>query len=90
MGEMPGHVLVTGAPGLDGLVALASGSRRDAVLSLLMPPETPFVLALFHPVVRQSGYVYRQAMTVLTALAGAGLPVLWLEPNADARSLEVL
>ena len=90
MGEMPGHVLVTGAPGLDGLAALASGSRQDAVLALQMPPDTPFVLALFHPVVQQSGHAYHQAMAVLTALAGAGLPVLWLEPNADAGSLEVL
>ena len=90
MGELPGHVFVTGAPGLDGLVALASGSRRDALLALHMPPEQAFVLALFHPVVQQSGQAYSQTMAVLTALAGAGLPVLWLEPNADAGSLEVL
>ena len=90
MGEMPGHVVVTGAPGLDGLQQLASGSRQDALLALQMPQDKPFVLVLFHPVVQQSGDAYGQTIAVLTALAHLGLPVLWLEPNADAGSLEVL
>jgi GDP/UDP-N,N'-diacetylbacillosamine 2-epimerase (hydrolysing) len=90
MGEMPSHVFVTGAPGLDGLVELASGSRQDALLALQMPPDKPFVLALFHPVVQQSGSAYSQTVAMLVALAHLGLPVLWLEPNADAGSLEVL
>ena len=90
MGEMPGHVFVTGAPGLDGLVELASGSREDALLALQMPPDKPFVLALFHPVVQQSGSAYSQTVAMLVALAHLGFPVLWLEPNADAGSLEVL
>ena len=90
MGEMPGHVFVTGAPGLDGLVELASGSREDALLALQMPRDKPFVLALFHPVVQQSGSAYSQTVALLTALARLGLPVLWCEPNADAGSLEVL
>jgi GDP/UDP-N,N'-diacetylbacillosamine 2-epimerase (hydrolysing) len=90
MGEMPGHVFVTGAPGLDGLVELASGSREDALLALQMPSDKPFVLALFHPVVQQSGSAHSQTVAMLVALAHLGLPVLWLEPNADAGSLEVL
>lgn len=90
MGEMPGHVFVTGAPGLDGLVGMAAGSREDALLALQMPPGKPFMLALFHPVVQQSGSAYSQTLAVLAALARVGLPVLWLEPNADAGSLEVL
>jgi GDP/UDP-N,N'-diacetylbacillosamine 2-epimerase (hydrolysing) len=90
MGELSGHVFVTGAPGLDGLVELASGLREDALLALQMPREKPFALALFHPVVQQSADAYSQTVAVLAALARVGLPVLWLEPNADAGSLEVL
>lgn len=90
MGEVPSHVLVTGAPGLDGLVELASGSRKDALLALQMPPDKPFALALFHPVVQQSGGAYSQTVAVLTALVTLGLPVLWLEPNSDAGSREIL
>ena len=90
MGEMPGHIFVAGAPGLDGLIELASGSREDALLALQMPRDKPFVLALFHPVVQQSDSAYSQTVAVLVALASVGLPVLWLEPNADAGSLEVL
>ena len=55
-----------------------------------MPPDKPFVLALFHPVVQQSGSAHSQTVAVVSALARLGLPVLWLEPNADAGSLEVL
>ncbi len=90
MGEMPGHVFVTGAPGLDGLVELANGSREDALLALQMPKDKSFVLAVFHPVVQQSGSAFSQTVAVLAALARLELPVLWLEPNADAGSLEVL
>lgn len=90
MGEMPDHVFVTGAPGLDGLAELASGLREDALLALQMPPDKAFVLALFHPVVQQSGSAYSQTVAMLVALVYLGLPVLWLEPNADAGSLEVL
>ena len=90
MGEMPGHVFVTGAPGLDGLAELTHGSREETLLALQMPPDKPFVLALFHPVVQQSGSAHSQTVAVVSALARLGLPVLWLEPNADAGSLEVL
>ena len=90
MGEMPSHVFVIGAPGLDGLVELAKGSRKDALLALQMPPNTPFVLALFHPVVQQADSAHSQTRALLGALAQLGLPVLWLAPNADAGSLEVL
>lgn len=90
MGEAPERVFVTGAPGLDGLQELAAASREETLQALGMPDAGEFVLALFHPVVQQSGEAAQQTRALLRALAGLGLPVLWLDPNADAGAREIL
>ncbi|MES2508731.1 MAG: UDP-N-acetylglucosamine 2-epimerase [Pseudomonadota bacterium] len=86
MGELPARIEVTGAPGLDGIVELADVSRADCVAALKLPSDSNFVLTLFHPVVQQANDAYDQTRAILLALQRAGLPVLWLEPNADAGS----
>lgn len=88
MGEAAERIHVTGAPGLDGLQELASASREDCLAQLGLPSD--FVLALFHPVVQQAGEAAAQARALVQALRGLGLPVLWLDPNADAGSREIL
>jgi GDP/UDP-N,N'-diacetylbacillosamine 2-epimerase (hydrolysing) len=90
MGEAAERIFVTGAPGLDGLQELASGGRWDALTGLGLPAASEFVLALFHPVVQQAGEAAQQTGALLQALHELGLPVLWLEPNADAGSREIL
>lgn len=90
MGESPGRIFVTGAPGLDGLEELAAAPRRDALAALGLPPDSDFVLALFHPVVQQADDAAQQTRALVQALAGLGLPVLWLDPNADAGSRAIL
>jgi GDP/UDP-N,N'-diacetylbacillosamine 2-epimerase (hydrolysing) len=90
MGEAADRIFVTGAPGLDGLQELAAGSRADALAALGLPADSEFVLGLFHPVVQQAGEAAQQTRAVLQALDDLGLPVLWLEPNADAGSREIL
>ena len=90
MGEAPGRIFVTGAPGLDGLEHLGHVAREQCLRDLGLPPNSEFVLALFHPVVQQAGEAATQARSVMRALAALGLPVLWLDPNADAGSREIL
>jgi GDP/UDP-N,N'-diacetylbacillosamine 2-epimerase (hydrolysing) len=90
MGEDPARIFVTGAPGLDGLQALGAADRQACLAALRLPVGSRFLLALFHPVVQQAQDAGVQAGALLRALAAAGLPVLWLEPNADAGSLEIL
>jgi GDP/UDP-N,N'-diacetylbacillosamine 2-epimerase (hydrolysing) len=90
MGEADERIAVTGAPGLDGLQDLASASREETLADLGLPPGSDFVLALFHPVVHQAGEAAQQTRNLLQALAQLGLPVLWLEPNADAGAREIL
>jgi GDP/UDP-N,N'-diacetylbacillosamine 2-epimerase (hydrolysing) len=90
MGEAAERIFVTGAPGLDGLVESAAMSADEVTLALGLPLGRPFVLVLFHPVVQQAGDAHAQTLQVIAALRETGLPVAWLEPNADAGSLEIL
>jgi GDP/UDP-N,N'-diacetylbacillosamine 2-epimerase (hydrolysing) len=90
MGEAPERIHVVGAPGLDGLPLLAIGERVDALRSLGLPGGSRFVLAVFHPVVQQAHAAAPQTRALKRALARVGLPVLWLDPNADAGSRAIL
>ena len=90
MGELPEAIRVTGAPGLDGLIAMADmplKSNTSALDSLL---DQLFVLAVFHPVVQQAQDAYAQTTSLLLALKKTALPVVWLDPNSDAGSNDVL
>ncbi|MBG9387861.1 UDP-N-acetylglucosamine 2-epimerase [Caenimonas aquaedulcis] len=90
MGEAEPRIFVTGAPGLDGLAELGNMSREECARALGLTGTGPFVLALFHPVVQQAGEARTQTLALIEALGRLALPVVWLEPNADAGSLEIL
>jgi len=90
MGEDDARIFVTGAPGLDGLEHLAALPRAECLRALGLPVAGPFVLAMFHPVVQQAGQAAAQTRALLHALQRLGVPVVWLEPNADAGSREII
>ena len=90
MGEDPARIHVTGAPGLDGLEECARFSRQACLTALQLAPGTRFALSLFHPVVQQAAEACGQMQAIQEAVQHVGLPVLWLEPNADAGSPAVL
>jgi GDP/UDP-N,N'-diacetylbacillosamine 2-epimerase (hydrolysing) len=90
MGEPPDRIHWTGAPGLDGLAEAGAMPRDECLAALGFAPGSRFILALFHPVVQQAVQAGAQTVALLQALAGVGLPVLWLDPNADAGSVAVL
>ena len=71
-------------------MALADKSINDVKAAFSLPASQPFILAVFHPVVQQAQDVYTQTSSVLLALKKAGLPVIWLEPNSDAGSSDIL
>ena len=89
MGEEPSRIHVTGAPGLDGLAAAGAMERGDCLAAVGLASDARFILSLFHPVVQQAAQARAQTEALLQALQKVGLPVVWLEPNADAGSLEV-
>ena len=90
MGEQTDNVYITGAPGLDGLVSSADMSIDGLKNILHLPREMAFVLAVFHPVVQQADEVFTQTANLLFALQKTALPVVWMEPNSDAGSGEIL
>jgi len=90
MGEAAGRIFVTGAPGLDELQAAGAIPEQQCRQALGLAPGSAFVLALFHPVVQQAGDAHAQTIALVQALSRLGLPVVWLDPNSDAGSLEVL
>ena len=90
MGEPAQRIVVTGAPGLDGLPLLAAASREQTLAALGLPPGADFVLALFHPVVQQAAEAQEQTRALVQALSELGLPVVWLEPNADGGARRIL
>jgi GDP/UDP-N,N'-diacetylbacillosamine 2-epimerase (hydrolysing) len=89
MGEVPDHVFVTGAPGLDGIVQGAEIRRADLVASQRFDPSRPIALFVFHPVVQEAAGGGVIATMLLDRLLSAGLQVLALRPNSDAGSAEI-
>ena len=90
MGEPAESVKITGAPGLDGLTELAGMPEGAFLTALGLAPQQPFILAIFHPVVQEASDAYTQVSSLLSALKQTHLPVIWLEPNADAGSADIL
>jgi GDP/UDP-N,N'-diacetylbacillosamine 2-epimerase (hydrolysing) len=90
MGEEARRIQVTGAPGLDEVVQTPVMARETFCQRVGLEPDRPFVLVLFHPVVQQAEEALTQTTALIQALQTLNMPVLWLEPNADAGALGVL
>lgn len=94
LGERPEHVWITGAPSLDGLETVLKSARSEALELLELPDGSRFALVLFHPVVQERESAYEQTRALADAvnrvLLARGIDVIWLDPNADAGSAEIL
>lgn len=90
MGEDAARIHVTGAPGLDGLRELGDMPRAECLQALGLAASTRFGLVVFHPVVQQAASAREQTAALIRALSAPGLPLVWLEPNADAGARGVL
>lgn len=91
MGEIPEHIYVSGAPGLDGIVQLSATITRSKLSTQTgLPEDVQFVLCLFHPVVQQANDAFVQTLALRSALLQIGLPVLWMSSNSDAGADEIL
>jgi GDP/UDP-N,N'-diacetylbacillosamine 2-epimerase (hydrolysing) len=90
MGEDDRRIFMTGAPGIDGLRELGDVPRAQCLRDLGLGAQARFILAVFHPVVQQAGQAMAQTQALLAVLQRIGLPVVWMEPNADAGALQIL
>lgn len=84
MGEQRDKVFVTGAPGLDEIVAMELRPRAGLFSEYGLDPNLPLMMILFHPVVQQAEVAAQQAQTVFDAVKGYAEQALVVMPNADA------
>jgi len=92
LGEAAAHVHVVGAPSLDDIASRPLPPREHVLHKLGLPDGANYVLVLFHPVVQEADQAGEQAGALLQALgrAAPGHHVVWLAPNADAGSADIL
>jgi UDP-hydrolysing UDP-N-acetyl-D-glucosamine 2-epimerase len=83
MGEEPGRVFVSGAPGLDHLRSMNLLNPREVETLIGIPLHPAPLLVTFHPVTLEHEHTEFYIMELLSALDELGMPVIFTYPNAD-------
>lgn len=89
MGEQAANVYLTGAPGLDGIEALALHSREDLMREAALDPARPVALMVYHPVVQEAEAAGAGTAGIIDTLLASGLQLVALKPNSDAGSDQI-
>jgi GDP/UDP-N,N'-diacetylbacillosamine 2-epimerase (hydrolysing) len=84
MGERGYAVHITGAPGVDGIVALATASRDTLCSEAGFDARQPVALFVYHPVLHEVQTAARDTRAAAQAALDAGCQVMALMPNSDA------
>lgn len=86
MGEQAANVYLTGAPGLDGIDALALRSREELLRDAGLDHTRPVTLMVYHPVVQEADTGAAGAGGIIDILLARGMQLVALKPNSDAGS----
>lgn len=89
MGERSEHIVVVGAPGLDGIIENSGAGDATIFSRLGLVAERQIALFLYHPVLQEAEQSVAGAMAALEALLDANLQILALKPNSDAGSARI-
>lgn len=89
MGERREQVFVTGAPGLDGLDALATVPRATLLAQAGLRTDAPLALMVYHPVLQEATAAGDEAGQIIDVLLAQGIQIVALLPNADAGSAAI-
>lgn len=89
MGERPANVYLTGAPGLDGIEALALRSREELLRDAALDPTRPVALMVYHPVVQETENAGSGTTGIIDTLLARRLQLVALKPNSDAGSDQI-
>ncbi len=90
LGEEPWRVIVSGAPGLDNLDAIAYQERSVLERRFGIDLSKPTILVTFHPVTLEYQQVETQIDALLGAIQKSKCDVLFTSPNADTGGSIVL
>ena len=89
MGEEPWRVVVSGAPGLDGIEGFTGLSREELESRFGLDVAQPPLLVTYHPASLEYEQTACQVKELLTALERSRLPVVFTAPNADVSGRTV-
>jgi GDP/UDP-N,N'-diacetylbacillosamine 2-epimerase (hydrolysing) len=89
MGEQAASVYLTGAPGLDGIDALALRSREELLRNAGLDHTRPVALMVYHPVVQEAATGAAGASEIINILLARGIQLVALKPNSDAGSEQI-
>lgn len=89
MGEQASAVYLTGAPGLDGIEALAVRSREALLRDAALDPRRPVALMVYHPVVQEAETGGAGAAAIIDIVLARGIQLVALKPNSDAGSEQI-
>lgn len=89
MGEQAANVYLTGAPGLDGIEALALHSREKLLKDAALDPSRPVALMVYHPVVQEMESAGTGAAGIIDTLLARKIQLVALKPNSDAGSDQI-
>jgi len=99
MGEEPSTVHEVGCPMVDMLLNLSVSSIQDIFLDSRIQadsdisqydPSKPYLLVMNHPVCSEVDELRVHTQSLINAVARIGLQIIWLWPNADAGSREIV
>lgn len=83
MGEDPGHVFVTGAPGIDNVLGAQKLSRDELADRYGIPRSGDFLVVTYHPVTMEPGVAREQVAVLMQALDSVKVPSVFTLANAD-------
>lgn len=86
MGERADNIVVTGAPGLDGLTGLVCSDRAQLCREAGFAGAAPVALMVYHPVLQEAASAGADTDAIIDALLARGVRIVALMPNADAGS----
>lgn len=89
MGERPEHVVVTGAPGLDGLKEMVRCGRGELCRAQSLVADRAVALVIFHPVLQEAAQAGRQMREIMEAVRACDVQALVFKPNSDAGGQEI-
>lgn len=90
LGEQEWRITVSGAPGLDDVLAGEYNDPQAVLNRYDIDPERPLLLLVQHPVTTQSEQAGQQMAETLTAIESFDLQAVIIYPNSDAGGDQII
>jgi len=86
MGEEPRQIFTSGAPGIDGIDAIACHSKEDLAKAANLDSNQAIALFIYHPVLQETAGAGDAVAKIIATLQANGVQMITLMPNSDAGS----